>query len=46
MCNQQSVGGRLDVKYDGVLIDEVEYCDYALTELKKTIFIRNMSIVM
>lgn len=35
MCNQQSVGGRLDVKYDGVLIDEVEYCDYALTELKK-----------
>lgn len=35
MCRQCSNGQRLDVRYDGVLIDEIEYCGYALTRLKK-----------
>ena len=34
-CSQKSVGERLDLSYDGVLIDEIEYCDYALVNLKK-----------
>ena len=34
-CNQASAGQRLDLSYDDILIDEVEYCDYALEKLKK-----------
>lgn len=35
-CGQASPGERLDLSYDaGVLIDEVEYCDYAINKLKK-----------
>lgn len=34
-CRQDSKGERLDISYDGVLIDEIEYCDYALKKLKK-----------
>lgn len=34
-CNQASNGERLDITFDGVLIDEVEYCEYALAKLKK-----------
>ena len=34
-CGQACKGERLDLTYDGVLIDEVEYCDYALNRLKK-----------
>ena len=34
-CAQACRGERLDLTYDGVLIDEVEYCDYALNKLKK-----------
>lgn len=34
-CSQGCKGERLDLTYDGVLIDEVEYCDYALNRLKK-----------
>ncbi|MBR5341287.1 MAG: ATP-binding protein [Erysipelotrichaceae bacterium] len=29
-CKQLSKGERLDLKYDGVLIEEIEYCEYAL----------------
>ena len=34
-CAQKSVGERLDLSFDGVLIDEVEYCDYALNKIRK-----------
>ncbi len=34
-CRQEGIGERLDVTYDEVLIEEVEYCDYALNKLKK-----------
>lgn len=34
-CAQKSKGERLVLTYDGVLIDEIEYCDYALCKLKK-----------
>ena len=35
-CSQASPGERLDLSYDaGVLLDEVEYCDYALNKLRK-----------
>lgn len=34
-CRQQSVGERLDLRFDGVLLDEVEYCEYAVKKLKK-----------
>lgn len=34
-CSQACRGERLDFTYDGILIDEVEYCDYALNILKK-----------
>lgn len=34
-CKQKSQGERLALTYDGVLIDEIEYCDYALCKLKK-----------
>ena len=31
-CKQLSKGERLDLKYDGVLIEEIEYCEYALAK--------------
>lgn len=34
-CRQQSVGERLDLEFDGVLLDEVEYCEYAIKKMKK-----------
>lgn len=34
-CGQKSVGERLDLEFDGVLLDEVEYCEYAVKKLKK-----------
>lgn len=34
-CSQKSSGERLDLTFDGVLIDEIEYCDYALNKIKK-----------
>lgn len=34
-CGQKSPGERLDLTFDGVLIDEIEYCDYAVCKLKK-----------
>ncbi|MBR4470064.1 MAG: ATP-binding protein [Erysipelotrichaceae bacterium] len=34
-CRQPSKGERLDLVYDGVLIEEIEYCDYALDQKKK-----------
>ena len=34
-CRQASKGERLALTYDGVLFDEIEYCDYALCKLKK-----------
>ena len=34
-CKQKSTGERLALTYDGVLFDEIEYCEYALKKLKK-----------
>lgn len=34
-CSQKSPGERLDLTFDGVLIDEIEYCNYALNKIKK-----------
>ena len=34
-CSQKSVGERLDLSFDGVLLDEIEYCDYALNKIRK-----------
>ena len=34
-CTQLSIGERLDLVYDGVLIEEIEYCQYALNARKK-----------
>ena len=34
-CSQKSVGERLDLEFDSVLLDEIEYCDYAVKKLKK-----------
>jgi primosomal protein DnaI len=34
-CCQLSRGERLDLVYDGVLIEQIEYCDYALQVKKK-----------
>lgn len=34
-CKQKSAGQRLDLEFDGVLLDEVEYCEYAVKKLKK-----------
>lgn len=34
-CSQSSKGERLDLKYDGVILEEIEYCDYALNKIKK-----------
>lgn len=34
-CGQKSPGERLDLRFDGVLIDEIEYCDLAVNKLKK-----------
>ena len=34
-CVQNSKGERFDIKYDGVILQEIEYCDYALSKLKK-----------
>lgn len=34
-CRQASRGERLDLSYDGVLIEEIEYCPYALRQKKK-----------
>ena len=31
-CSQASKGERLALDYDGVLIEEIEYCDYALNK--------------
>lgn len=35
MCNQNGVGERLDVKFDQILIEEIEYCDYMLQKNKE-----------
>lgn len=35
MCKQKSIGERLDLTFDGVLFEEVEYCNYSLNKLKK-----------
>lgn len=34
-CSQLSKGQRLSLTYDGVLIEEIEYCDYALNRKNK-----------
>ena len=34
-CKQDGTGKRLDLSYDGVLIDEIEYCNFALARLTK-----------
>ena len=34
-CGQKSKGERSSLSYSGVLIEEMEYCDYALHQLKK-----------
>ena len=34
-CRQLSKGERLDLKYDDTLIEEIEYCEYALKARKK-----------
>ena len=34
-CSQLSKGERLALSFDQVLIDEIEYCDYAVNKLKK-----------
>ena len=34
-CRQKSKGERLDLTYNGVLIDEIEYCPLAVNKLKK-----------
>lgn len=35
MCNQRSKGQRLSLDYKNVLLEEIEYCEYSLRELKK-----------
>lgn len=34
-CEQLSKGERLALHYDQILVDEIEYCDFALCKLKK-----------
>ena len=34
-CRQASKGKRLAMEYDGVLLEEIEYCDYALNKKGK-----------
>lgn len=34
-CGQKSPGERLDLTFNKVMFDEIEYCDYALNKLKK-----------
>ena len=35
MCSQLSRGQRLSLNYEGVLLEEIEFCEYALTKRKK-----------
>lgn len=34
-CRQMSEGERLSLSYDGLLLEEIEYCDYALVKQDK-----------
>ena len=43
MCKQSTNGQRLDLRYDGVLIDEIENCPYALPNIRKENFIKSYS---
>lgn len=38
-CGQKSSGERLSLRYDEILIDEIELCNYALERLKKKNFV-------
>lgn len=40
-CKQASSGERLSLTYDGVLFDEIEYCDFALCKQKKNILAKS-----
>jgi len=42
-CKQASVGERLALTYDGVCFDEIEYCNYALSEIKKKNLLKQYS---
>lgn len=42
-CKQISGGERLALTYDGVLFDEIEYCDFALKKLQSKNLIKSYS---